>query len=76
MDDGSVRPPAEVLAEQAARYGVTVDALCGRGRTKWLAEARRAVVVALYGIGMGSADIGRILGRDRATVRYLASVQS
>lgn len=66
-----VRPPADVLVSVCAAYGVTLEALVGRIRSKWLTKARTAAALELRAMGMGLCDIGVLLGRDHTTVMYL-----
>jgi chromosomal replication initiation ATPase DnaA len=68
--------PAEVMREQADRYGVSVEALQGRGRTRWISTARAAVASSLRDLGLSTGDIGRMLGgRHHTTIMYLLEHQ-
>jgi chromosomal replication initiator protein len=60
------------LAERiAAKHGITVEALLGRGRTKTVAEARHELMALLRGtFAFSFPEIGRIVGRDHSTVMY------
>lgn len=66
-----VRPPADVLASVCASYGVTIDAIVGPIRSKWLTKARTAAAIELRALGLSLADIGGILNRHHSSILYL-----
>jgi chromosomal replication initiation ATPase DnaA len=52
----------------ALEHHVTADAVLGRGKTATVARARRAVMVALRGMGFSYPEVGRLIDRDPSTV--------
>lgn len=67
----AVRPPREVLDETCRTYGVTLEALVGPGRSRWLTKARTAASLELRALGLSLADIGGILNRHHTSILYL-----
>ena len=71
----SPRTLAELLAEAAAAWGATPEALRGRRRPKLLGPARQAyVLAAVRGTANSYRVIGEVLGRDHSTVMTAESV--
>lgn len=66
-----VRPPADVLVSVCSAYGVTLDALLGPSRSRWIGKARIAAAAELRAMGMSFPDIGAVLGRHHTTVMYM-----
>lgn len=57
------------MAEQVATdTGVPLDLLLGRGRSKSVAHARRALYLALRMEGLSLPEIGSLLDRDHTTI--------
>lgn len=67
----NVRPPGDVLLDACLAYGVTLDALTGPGRSKWLTKARTAAALELRQMGLSLAEIGGLLNRHHTSVLYL-----
>lgn len=66
-----VRPPRDVLDDACRTYGVTIDALVGPCRSRWLTKARTAAAIELRALGLSLADIGGILNRHHTSILYL-----
>lgn len=66
-------PPAYVAERVCAKWGVTFEAVAGRGRTSQLAAARRDLVRQLRSCtAMSLAEIGAYLGgRNHTTILSL-----
>ena len=62
--------PREVVAHVAHAYGFSPAALSAPGRDRLRVEARRVAMQLLAERGLGSAHIGRIIGRDHSTVLH------
>ncbi len=54
----------------ALRHGFTHHDVLGRSRDQKIVAARRQVAAHFAGLGKKVGDIGRIMQRDRTTVRY------
>jgi|GEM_PF-904175 len=64
---------AELLERIARHFGVTREAMAGRGRDRTAAEARAIATVALQERGLSLPRIGVILGgRDKSTMSPIA----
>lgn len=61
-----------VCDEVAAVFGVTRQAIAGRGRTATVALARQAAMVLLLDRGYSTGEIGRLFFRDHGTVVHAA----
>lgn len=58
-----------VVESCAARHGVTVDDVLGRGRTAEVVRSRHDLIDTLVtGHGLGFAEVGRLLGMSHTTV--------
>ena len=66
--------PADVLSLTCSGFGVTLDALRGPQRSKYLNSARRSAAKSLKELGLSSPEIGPLLGRDPSTIRFLLTV--
>ncbi len=66
--DLRARDLLELVEGIAKANHVTADAVLGRGRTLSVARARRAVCVALRGLGYSYVEVGQLVGRDHTTV--------
>ena len=61
-----------IIKEVIARRKVGFNELTGRGRSAYIVEARREVSIRIYReTGLGTPAIGKLLGRDSATIRAL-----
>ncbi len=60
----------EVLDGVAGFYGLTRQALLSRRRTAEVAQARQITMLLLRERGLSYAQVGRLLGRDHATVLH------
>lgn len=61
---------ATVTEAVAAEYGVTKEALLGRGKVEPLPSARHEVMARLWERGWGLSETGRVLGFDHTSVQY------
>lgn len=68
--------PADILALTCKGYGVSLDALQGPGRGRYLSTARTAAARSLSELGLSSLEIGPLLHRDPSTVRYLLTTRA
>lgn len=62
--------PADILTRTAETFGVAPQALAGRTRSAYLAQARQAAMVGLRDLGLSLASIGQLLNRDHTTVLH------
>jgi chromosomal replication initiation ATPase DnaA len=61
--------PADVIDLTAKGYGVSVEAITGRARTRYVCKARREAIRSLRAIGLSFDEIGALLGnRDHSTL--------
>ena len=60
-----------ILAAVCETYEISIHALRGTGRTRWVIEARMVAIVLLIEMGLSSKQCGRILRRDHTSVLYL-----
>ena len=67
----TIRPPADVLVSVCAAYGVTIEALVGQTRSKWLTKARTAAATELREMGLSLQDIGGVMNRHHTSILYL-----
>lgn len=63
--------PADVIRLCCLGHGITLDALRGPGRGRYLSMARKSCVRSLSLLGLSSIEIGLLVNRDSSTVRYL-----
>lgn len=63
--------PADILTLTCSGYGVTLDALRGDRKGRYLSAARTSAARSLSELGLSSIEIGPLLNRDPSTVRYL-----
>ena len=63
--------PLLSLQRIAKAHGLTSRDIRGRDRHRRLVTARRAVAVALRGIGLTYAEVGEVMHRDHASVMNL-----
>lgn len=63
--------PADALSAVALKYGVTVAAIKGPARSKWISTARKAVCLRLRELGLSVTEIGLMLDRNHTTICYL-----
>jgi chromosomal replication initiation ATPase DnaA len=55
----------------ADRFGVTAEALVGKGQGRALSRARKILALLCQQQGLSGGEIGRSLGRTRAAVSYM-----
>jgi chromosomal replication initiation ATPase DnaA len=67
--------PADILSLTCSGYGVSLDALRGPAKGRYVVMARRSAARSLSELGLSSLEIGPILGRDPSTVRYLLTTE-
>ena len=63
--------PLLSLQRIAKAHGLTSRDIRGRDRHRKLVTARRALAVALRGIGLTYAEVGEVMHRDHASVMNL-----
>jgi chromosomal replication initiation ATPase DnaA len=69
--DLATRAKVLELAEPIERAtGVTLERMLGDERCFSVSRARQELMAALWRNGKSSSEIGRVLGRDHATVLY------
>ena len=62
-----------VLEAVSAVAGISVDVLLGPGRSRSVSQVRSAAMYLLRtDVGLSARDVGRVLGRNRATVLELS----
>ncbi len=59
---------ASALVRTCQIFGLSMQDIKGKSRTKELCEARFAVIVALNHIGQGWSELGRTFNRDHSTI--------
>lgn len=69
-DDLKARSLSPLLEGVVAEYGVTLEAVLGKGRSLTVRRARKGCYVALHRLGMSSKEIGAILGVDHSSVLF------
>lgn len=69
MESATLRP-TDVLASVAHSFGVTVDAITGPARTKYVSSVRREACRRLVDLGLSLSEVGAMLNRDHTTVLY------
>jgi len=64
--------PQALITAVAAYFGLRVETLLSRNRTRYVAEARQAAgwVLRCAYPSLGLIDIGTLLGRDHTTVMF------
>lgn len=62
---------AEILERTAVEYDVSVDALIGSSRKRWISAARQCAMYRLRALGLSYPEIARTLHRgDHTTVMH------
>lgn len=61
----------EIVRRTAISYGLSVEDLLGRSRSKMIVRARKEAMKAVYELGFSYPEVGRFFGRDHTTVMYL-----
>lgn len=69
--DDEVSTAREIIADTAAKHGMTSAMMVGRSRTRKFVEARREAAERLFASGRNVTEIGRMFHRDHTTIMCL-----
>lgn len=62
---------ADIIAQVADHYGITIHDLRSRNRQRTIVEARKAVGYLLHErLGLSTSEAARLLNRDHASIMY------
>lgn len=63
--------PADIIAQVADHYGITIHDLRSRNRQRAIVEARKALGYLLHErLGLSTSEAARLLNRDHTTIMY------
>ncbi len=60
-----------IIKRVAAERYISVEAIRGKSRDRYVYQARQDIAKELYDLGLSTTQIGKYLNRDHTTILYM-----